>query len=276
MIALTTSRRSGTFLKRFAPLFGAGALGVAAFNAASAAQITAQLSRVPGLAELPAIAQLAIATLQPTVLVAAMTALGTALAPRLGLRSHLANTVAQHVPFWPTMRAELPAAAIGGAFASTVTVAFDLLTRGWMPPLKPAGAQLIEAVGHQSATSVLATLLYGGITEELLLRYGLMTLIAWLGWRVVQHGHDVPRPAIMWTALGLAALLFGLGHLPATAVAYDLTPFVIVRALLLNGMFGVVAGWLYWRKSLEAAMVAHMLGHVMFTVATLAPTLFAR
>jgi len=276
MIALTTSRRSGTFLKRFAPLFGAGALGVAAFNAASAAQITAQLSRVPGLAELPAIAQLAIATLQPTVLVAAMTALGTALAPRLGLRSHLANTVAQHVPFWPTMRAELPAAAIGGAFASTVTVAFDLLTRGWMPPLKPAGAQLIEAVGHQSATSVLATLLYGGITEELLLRYGLMTLIAWLGWRVVQHGHDLPRPAIMWTAIGLAALLFGLGHLPATAVAYDLTPFVVVRALLLNGIFGVVAGWLYWRKSVEAAMVAHMLGHVVFTVATLAPTLFAR
>ncbi len=90
MMTLTTARRSGTFFKRFAPLFGAGALGVIAFNVASAAQITAQLSRVPDLAELPAAAQIAIATVQPTVLVAAMTALGTALAPRLGLRSHLA------------------------------------------------------------------------------------------------------------------------------------------------------------------------------------------
>jgi membrane protease YdiL (CAAX protease family) len=59
-------------------------------------------------------------------------------------------------------------------------------------------------------------------------------------------------------------------------VAYDLTPFVIARALLLNGIFGLVAGWLYWRKSLEAAMAAHMLGHVVFTVATLALTRFAQ
>lgn len=275
MITMTASQRGGTFLKRWTPLFGAGALGVVALTAASASQITAQFRSVPGLADLPAWAHVAVATLQPTVLVAAFAAIGTALAPRLGLQSYLAANIAHRTPFWTKLRPELLTAAISGGLASVLTIVFDLLTRSWMPPLKPGGAQLAEAVGHQSLISVLATLLYGGITEELLLRYGLMTLMAWIGWRVIQRGQGSPAPAIMWSAIGLAALLFGAGHLPATAIAYDLTPFVIARALILNGVFGLVAGWLYWRKSLEAAMVAHMTGHVVFTIATLALTLFA-
>ena len=36
-----------------------------------------------------------------------------------------------------------------------------------------------------------------------------------------------------------------------------LTPLVIARTLVLNGLAGVVFGWLYWRRGLLAAMVAH-------------------
>jgi len=64
----------------------------------------------------------------------------------------------------------------------------------------------------------------------------------------------------------MAALIFGAGHLPATAALVPLTPLIVARALVLNGVFGIAAGWLYWRHSLEAAMLSHATGHVVFTI----------
>jgi membrane protease YdiL (CAAX protease family) len=55
----------------------------------------------------------------------------------------------------------------------------------------------------------------------------------------------------------IAAIVFGLGHLPATAMAMEITPAVILRAVLLNGILGVVFGWLFYRKGLEFAMISH-------------------
>jgi hypothetical protein len=48
-----------------------------------------------------------------------------------------------------------------------------------------------------------------------------------------------------------------LGHLPATAALVKVTPLLIGRAILLNGIVGVAAGYLFVRYGLEAAMLAH-------------------
>ena len=55
----------------------------------------------------------------------------------------------------------------------------------------------------------------------------------------------------------MTAIVFGLAHLPGTAVIMSITPAVILRAVLLNGIGGVVFGWLFFRKGLEFAMVSH-------------------
>jgi len=34
-----------------------------------------------------------------------------------------------------------------------------------------------------------------------------------------------------------------------------------------NFIFGSIAGYLYWKKGLEAAMIAHMLAHVVMLTA---------
>ena len=62
------------------------------------------------------------------------------------------------------------------------------------------------------------------------------------------------------------AVLFGLGHLPATAAMVPLTTLVVARALVLNGLAGVVFGWLYWRRDLLAAMVAHFSADIVLHV----------
>ena len=72
-----------------------------------------------------------------------------------------------------------------------------------------------------------------------------------------QESPGRPTVGAFWTANVVAALLFGLGHLPATAALVPLTGIVIVRAVALNGIAGIVFGHLYWTRGLEAAMLAH-------------------
>lgn len=72
-----------------------------------------------------------------------------------------------------------------------------------------------------------------------------------------------PPAAVMWIAIVASAVAFGLGHLPALASTFDLTTALIIRTVLLNAMVGVALGWLFWRRSLETAMVAHAAFHVV-------------
>ncbi|WP_175424258.1 CPBP family intramembrane glutamic endopeptidase [Haladaptatus sp. W1] len=97
-----------------------------------------------------------------------------------------------------------------------------------------------------------------GITEEMLFRLGLVTLLVWLGFRLGARIDD-ERPAtwLVWGAIVVVALAFGAAHLPATSEVFRLTPIVVARSLVLNGVGGVVFGWLYWRRGLLAALVAH-------------------
>jgi hypothetical protein len=49
-----------------------------------------------------------------------------------------------------------------------------------------------------------------------------------------------------------------------------MTTYVIIA----NSAFGFIAGFLYWRKGLESAIIAHMLTHVLLFAATLSGVYF--
>jgi membrane protease YdiL (CAAX protease family) len=111
---------------------------------------------------------------------------------------------------------------------------------------------------HQRLAPIWQTLLasfYGGITEEILMRLFLMTLFIWVSMKLFKQSK--PSTAGTLTSIFLAAIIFGLGHLPITASLTKITPLVVSRAIVLNGIGGVVFGWLYWKKGLESAMIAH-------------------
>ena len=99
--------------------------------------------------------------------------------------------------------------------------------------------------------------LYGGIDEEILARLFLLSLFAWLGTKVFQK-HDAGLSArVFWIANIIAAILFGLGHLPSASLVMHITPAVVAFALILNGIPALSFGYLYWRRGLESAMIAH-------------------
>ncbi len=108
--------------------------------------------------------------------------------------------------------------------------------------------------------------LYGGMTEELLFRLFLLSVFA-LGLRRLLAPAAKGLPAgPFWVANSLAALCFGLGHIPSQLNIGPLTPTVWAFTLLLNGICGLVFGWLYWRKGLEAAMLAHFTTDIVLHV----------
>ncbi len=82
-----------------------------------------------------------------------------------------------------------------------------------------------------------------------------MTLLLWIASKIARR--QAPAAATVWVAIVIVSALFGLGHLPMTARLTPLTPIVIIRAIVRNGIAGVLFGWLYWRRGLEAAMIAH-------------------
>jgi len=114
-----------------------------------------------------------------------------------------------------------------------------------------------------SAWNGLLASFYGGIVEELLLRLFLMTLLLWL---VARLRGSAPPPAAFWAAIITAALLFGAAHLPAAAHIWGLDASVVARTLLLNGIGGLVFGWLYWKRGIEMAMLAHFATDVVLHV----------
>lgn len=119
--------------------------------------------------------------------------------------------------------------------------------------------------------ALLLGLLYGGVVEEVLLRWGTMSLIALGLWRLLAREAARPPRWCVAVAVGLAAVLFAASHLPALA-AGSIAPGAgaVLRTLLLNVIAGVAFGVLYARRDLVAAMVAHASTHGGFAVAAIA------
>ena len=107
---------------------------------------------------------------------------------------------------------------------------------------------------------------YGGIGEEILLRLFLMTLIVWIIFKIKKTADGKPTVISIWLAIIISAVIFGLGHLPITSTITSITPLIIVRAVLLNGVGGIIFGWLYWKKGLESAMISHFSADIVIQV----------
>ena len=109
---------------------------------------------------------------------------------------------------------------------------------------------------------------YGGIAEEILLRLFLVSLFVWITYKIKKTKDGQPTDFGIWLSIIVAAILFGLGHLPATAQITTLTGLVVLRAIVLNGTGGIIFGWLYWKKGLESAILAHFSADIVLHVIT--------
>ena len=154
---------------------------------------------------------------------------------------------------WSALKWTLPLAAAAG-----VLLSLDWWTFGaWIPGLREATDLTL------SVPVIFASILYGGVVEEVMLRLFMMSLLAWLGWKVFFRKAEKAPAGVIVAANVISALLFAAGHLPATVMLFEITPLVLLRCFLFNGGLGLFFGWLYRRFGIQYAMIGHALAHIV-------------
>ncbi|HSI75915.1 MAG TPA: CPBP family intramembrane glutamic endopeptidase, partial [Lunatimonas sp.] len=120
-----------------------------------------------------------------------------------------------------------------------------------------------ELLSGQLQLTLAARFLYGGITEEILMRFGLMTLLVWLTAKLFKG----LKPQVYWIGIVLSSLIFAVGHFPVVFQTVGTPSIVMISYVLIgNTIGGLVFGWLYWKKGLESAFLAHIFAHVVMVL----------
>ncbi len=211
---------------------------------------------------------LPIQVLQNTILFALAIGLGLLAANRIGLGLPILEAKLAGESIGARLKSILPLSIILGVAGSALIIGLDIYIFG--PTMRAelgAKAGLANLQGTQPAAwkGLLASF-YGGIDEEVLLRLCLLSLLAWLGKFISKTPEGRPTVVVFWVANILAAVLFGLGHLPATATLLPLTPLIVLRAIVLNGLLGIAFGYLYFTRGLESAMISHFSADIVLHV----------
>jgi membrane protease YdiL (CAAX protease family) len=209
-----------------------------------------------------------IQVLQNIVMFGVAILIGLFLANRIGLGLPILEAKLAGKSIKEQVKPILLPSIILGVIASAAIITLDMFI--FQPALVAELGKAGEALNLQTAQPVawkgLLASFYGGINEEILLRLFLFTLLAWLGKFISHTEEGRPTIGVLWTANIVAAILFGLGHLPATAMLIPLTPIVVARAILLNGLAGIAFGYLYWTRGLESAIVSHFSADIILHV----------
>lgn len=223
---------SNSFSARTARAFALGAFGVVV---------------LPFLIVVPEGVPSVAVVLNPLVMVLVASLCGAWAAPKLGLKSVLI--------FGGAMSVRQIAAWLIASFVLGVLVA--MLDHAVAPLWRTGGVETLRE-GRDVSILILG-LVYGGLTEEVVFRFGLVSLLA-VGFRTV-----LSRTSSLRLSVALAALAFAHAHLPIVLLENgDVTFTVVMRTLLWNSLLGLGFGAAYLRRGLEAAIAAHMGVHLGF------------
>jgi hypothetical protein len=249
---------SADFWTEFAILFSAAVVGIACVTPYTLDLTREAFAKALERMRQPRWVLVLLQTAQSIVLLGLATGLGLLIAPHVGLGALLLEGLLAGKNVTSQAAAMVAPALLLGIGSSALMLLLEI-TVFW-PRLPPSMRETfpIPALWKRLLASV-----YGGVDEEILLRLFLLSLLAWLIALVWHQPGGNPTTGALWLATILAALIFGMGHLPATAAVVRITPLLVGRALLLNGVVGVATGYLYWRYGLEAAMLAHFAADIM-------------
>ncbi len=176
----------------------------------------------------------------------------------VGLRvwrwSGLPNSIRAETPRG-SARFVQPALSLGlGLMVGLVLLAVIRLA---IEPGLPAAGARIAAAGALPLWRRAAIIYVAAVGEEILFRLLLLSLLAGLAVRLLRPADGAANRGIVWGATFLSALAFAAVHLPAWSAAGTLTTSLALMVLALNGLGGLVFGYVFVKRGIVAAMWAH-------------------
>lgn len=251
-----TQQQRGVFLQ----LLLVGILGIFVFSFATVIYTLPTLNETMNIdtAQLPPNAVLvAIATIQPALLVALAIWAGLFLSKRMSVNITpiLTGAIKQ--------TQSLIVLGLGSGFVAGLL----MLAVHQFIFLPITEIPVNAATNYPAWLGMIVVLLYGGIVEELLIRLGVMTLLLWIGTKIQGASSPQVENHIFWIVNIIVTIIFGLLHVVSAPVllGIEVTSIVVVQALVLNSV-SLLFGWLYWHKGLETAILSHMGFHLGYTL----------
>lgn len=199
-----------------------------------------------------------ISIIQTLVLVAIAAAFGIAVSYKTNLHAPFLEALASNQRVWGALQPQIiPSFIVGIGGAIIFLLVYYFIFR---PLLDKKTVQCMENL--RKSTGIWGCIFYGGIVEEVLCRWGLMAFFVWIG--TLLFGSPVGS-LIMWIAIIISGLLFGLGHLPGyLSFGCEKTSTFITSVIGLNLWASIIFGWLFWYYGLCAAIMAHTLFHIVW------------
>ncbi len=192
----------------------------------------------------------AISILQSAVLFFIITLGGMVLSKKIGFGTPILDQCVVEKKIPSEIKSILGISILSGMVASVLIILGDYIFSLFNT------ISISDTVFAPAWQGILASL-YGGINEELLLRFFFMSLLIFMFMKIRRKSEKSPTISMIWIAIIFASIIFGLAHLPFTTALTTITPLIIARAVILNSIGGIIFGWLYWKKGLESAMISH-------------------
>lgn len=114
-------------------------------------------------------------------------------------------------------------------------------------------AKLRAALGQDGCV------LYGGVVEEIIARWGLMNLVAFFAILFTKQASSF----VIWFSIIFSGLMFGVGQIPAYIAAGCVSSRRFVYSVMLLSFWqSLVFGFLFWQYGLVSSILGHMLFHI--------------
>ncbi len=204
---------------------------------------------------------------QGALLLGLFTLAGLFFANRTGLGAPVLEAWLDGQDIRSKLRSRLLPSVLVGVVGTLAIIGLEILV--FQPAIRnqnPASATVLSLWNQPAAWKGLLASFFGGIDEEIELRLFALSFFAWLGRFVSRKTDGTPTSTVLWLANVIAAVLFGLGHLPMISTMVPLTPIIVLRTLVLNGLLGIAFGYLYWTRGLESAMFSHFCADLLLHV----------
>lgn len=183
---------------------------------------------------------------------------GNIYARRIGLRSLISERLGEQnllegKPWTAAFKDSLPTVILFAVIIAVVNTGTEFIF----------GHFFLDA--YQTAFSVpnisqiLSNLFYGGIGQEILLRWGVMTMVIYvLSSRGRQHSQWIYIIGIVFTAV-----IYTASQYTSITQGQPFSSIILVKLILQSGVEGFLFGWLYYRFHIEAAMISHFIANTL-------------